>query len=124
MENRIKEVRKAMKLTQEAFAELIENEQRNLSNWERGAKEPSLSSLIKIARVTNTSIDYLLCLTDENGIQTKQAELSPDQQSLLDTYSMLDSRHKEVVRGFASQQLDNQLLTQGMVEIQGKGAIG
>lgn len=50
---RIKQIRKSLKLTQQAFCNKIDLEISNLSKIERGKSEPSLQTILKIIQVLN-----------------------------------------------------------------------
>lgn len=57
---RIRNRRKALKLTQQRLAELADLSDTNISHIERGATKLSLPSLIAIANALDTTTDYLL----------------------------------------------------------------
>ena len=57
---RIKETRKAQKLTQEALAERAEIGTVYMGEIERGIKSPSVTVFTRIALALNVSADYLL----------------------------------------------------------------
>lgn len=66
---RIKEIRKAKKMTQLKLALELNTSQNTISRYENGEREPSIKDLIKIADYFNVSIDYLLERTDNPNIQ-------------------------------------------------------
>ncbi len=55
-------LRKNAKLTQEQFGELLGINGKSVSKWERGITNPSISTLIKISKIFNVSIDELFTL--------------------------------------------------------------
>lgn len=57
---RLRELREEAGLTQKQLAEKIGNVQRNISNWESGASEPDISTVIKLADCFGVSTDELL----------------------------------------------------------------
>lgn len=59
MSNKIAELRKEKNLTQKQLAEAINTSQANISRWEQGIIEPSISECCKLADFFNVSIDYL-----------------------------------------------------------------
>ncbi len=61
---RLKELRLDNSLTQAELANALSVDQRTVSNWEKGIREPDFESLMKIARYFNVSADYLLGLVD------------------------------------------------------------
>lgn len=58
--NRLIQLRKEAKLTQEEFAEKIGYSRTAISAWEIGRNEPSNRDILKIAEFFNVSTDYLL----------------------------------------------------------------
>lgn len=58
--NRIKNLRKNKKLTQEQLAKRLWVTKSIISAYESGTKYPSLDMLIKLAQTFNVSTDYLL----------------------------------------------------------------
>ncbi|MDB8616807.1 helix-turn-helix domain-containing protein [Streptococcus parasanguinis] len=63
---RLKTLRKQVKLTQAQIAEKLNISQQAYASWERGAKKPTQDNLVKIAQVLNVSIDYLVGNSDEH----------------------------------------------------------
>lgn len=59
--NRIRTLRKSLKITQESLAERVDISNPHLSNIERGVTKASLPTLVLIANALNTTIDYFLC---------------------------------------------------------------
>ena len=59
MKLKIKELREELHLTQKELAEKINNVQRNVSNWENGASEPDIETIVKLADLFGVSIDEL-----------------------------------------------------------------
>ena len=62
---RLKELRIEKALTQTQLAKELRVNQRTISNWEVGERQPDLDTLEVIAKYFNVSYDYLLGLTDE-----------------------------------------------------------
>ncbi len=62
---RIETLRKDKHLTQTEIAKMLSISQRSYSHYEIGDVNIPLDILCKLARIHNTSIDYLLNLTDE-----------------------------------------------------------
>lgn len=61
---RLKELRTDLELKQAELAEILAVDQRSISNWEKGVREPDFAMLIKIARFFEVSTDFLVGLTD------------------------------------------------------------
>ena len=61
---RLKELRLDNSLTQAELANALSVDQRTVSQWEKGIREPDFETLMKIARYFNVSADYLLWLVN------------------------------------------------------------
>ncbi|MBP3854685.1 MAG: helix-turn-helix transcriptional regulator [Ruminiclostridium sp.] len=72
---KIKQYRKAAKLSQSQLAEMIGISTKYVSVLERSAKPPSLETLINIANALNISTDLLLCDTLNVQFDIKQTLL-------------------------------------------------
>ena len=62
---RLRELREDHDLVQKEVASILRIDQRVYSNYEIGKREIPTHHLIKLAERYNTSIDYILGLTDE-----------------------------------------------------------
>ena len=58
--DRLKELRKSKKLTQVQVSEMIGVQQGTYSRWENGTLEPNLDAVVKLAKLFDTTTDYLL----------------------------------------------------------------
>mgnify|MGYP000992660987 FL=1 len=72
---RLKTLRKQVKLTQAQIAEKIDISQQAYASWEHGAKKPTQENLIKIAQVLNVSVDYLVGNSEEKPDELDNIEL-------------------------------------------------
>lgn len=61
---RLKELRKKRGYTQAELAKYMNMRQGSYTKWETGMTEPRIDSIIPLARILNTTADYLLGLTD------------------------------------------------------------
>lgn len=61
---RLKEARKAMGYSQKQVAELVDITASAYANYEQGTREPSLSTLVKLVAVLDTTADHLLGIED------------------------------------------------------------
>ena len=73
MSTRIKDARKAAGLTQEQLADATGMTQKSVSQWETGSRKPNMDTLRIIATKCNTSVDYLLGLTDNPSKMYEQS---------------------------------------------------
>jgi transcriptional regulator with XRE-family HTH domain len=65
MNSRIRALREDRDLPQKALADYLQVHQTTYSDYERGNLNIPIPALIKLAEFYNTSIDYMLDLTDE-----------------------------------------------------------
>ena len=65
MRLRIRDIREDKDLTQKQVAQILGTTQQTYSRYETGEITIDIISLVKLAQFYNTSIDYLLDLTDE-----------------------------------------------------------
>ena len=72
---RLKTLRKQVKLTQAQIAEKLDISQQAYASWERGAKKPTQENLVKIAQVLNVSVDYLVGNSDYTEDKLDNVEL-------------------------------------------------
>ena len=61
---RLKELRLDRRMTQKELAAKINCDQSMIARWESGENEPTASYIIKIAKIFNTTADFLLGFTD------------------------------------------------------------
>jgi transcriptional regulator with XRE-family HTH domain len=77
---RIAEIRKEMKLSQEHFGELANVSQRTVAFWESGQRMPSHATISYLADHLNVSVDYLLGRSDDKSrTDKKQSAVSNDE---------------------------------------------
>ena len=62
---RLKELREYHKKTQKTIAEYLNIRQNTYSQYENGQRQIPIDALILLAEFYNTSIDYILEITDE-----------------------------------------------------------
>lgn len=66
---RIRELRKARKISQLKLGIDLNMSQNTISRYETGEREPGISELIRIADYFGVSVDYLLERTDNPNIE-------------------------------------------------------
>lgn len=71
---RIRNLREDMDLSQTQVAQVLNCSQRIYSNYERGDVDIPTDILIKLAQFHQTSVDYLLGLTDERTPYPRRPE--------------------------------------------------
>ena len=57
---KIFELRRNRKISQEEFAQILNTSRQAISKWERNEAKPDIDKLILISKLFNVSIDYLL----------------------------------------------------------------
>lgn len=62
--DRLRELRISACYTQQQMAEMLNIKQQSYSRYEYGTGEPSLETVVKIAKIFEVSGDYLLGLSD------------------------------------------------------------
>ncbi len=67
--DKLKDLRKNKKMSQEQLAEKLYVSRQAITKWENGAGLPDIENIIAIAALFNTSLDDLLC--EEKSIMTK-----------------------------------------------------
>lgn len=72
---RIKTLRRQVKLTQAQIAEKLNISQQAYASWERGVKKPTQENLVKIAQVLDVTIDYLVGNSEEKSDELDNIEL-------------------------------------------------
>ena len=72
MYNRIRELRQDNDLTQKQVGEILNMSQTGYNQYETGKNDIPTKILIKLAEYYNTSIDYLLGITDERNPYPKK----------------------------------------------------
>jgi putative transcriptional regulator len=64
MKNRVRELRKDRKWTQEQFGDLLEVSRQTINSIENGRYDPSLTLALKIANLLGDSVERIFLLSD------------------------------------------------------------
>lgn len=121
MNERIKELRKALKLTQQEFADRLNIKRGAIANYEVGRNEPIDAVISLICKEFNVNEEWLRDGTGEmfraekeNSIIAKATmllgEKDPLFEAFIDTYSKLTPKNREILYQFMadfSQSLTN-----------------
>lgn len=98
LNNRIKELRKSMNMSQQDIEKRIGYSQSMIARWEKGLAEPTLPALKELAKCFNCTIDYIAGIESEDGIIVVSGnELSKDEEHLLDITRQLPPKEKDMV---------------------------
>ena len=78
----LKNARQKKGLKQKELADLLDLSSKTISNYEAGASDPDIKTLIKMARILEVTIDYLVGLEEKtlvDQIRDRIAELNRDE---------------------------------------------
>ena len=93
---RLKELRKKRGYTQAELAKYMNMRQGSYTKWETGMTEPKIDSIIPLARILNTTADYLLGLTD----------ISERNPKIKSTETIDETKLKEILKTQGDGQVD------------------
>ena len=82
---RLKVLRLSKNYTQSEVAEAVGVKQNSYNSWENGKREPKLDTVLHLAKIFDTSVDYLLGETDDKRNFKKLAELFNETNKRMDT---------------------------------------
>lgn len=86
---KIRQLRKRKKLTQEQLAELIGSHENHIGRYEKDQSVPTAPAIVKLAEVFNVTTDYLL-LENENTLSVKISD-----SELFDQFQEVDKMDDE-----------------------------
>lgn len=87
--------------TQTELAKVFNVAQRTIHAWENNLQEPSIDTIIKIAKFYNVSINYLYGLEEEDGrVIIQEPELPSDEKKILEEYRALSPELKSLSRDY------------------------
>ena len=99
LKNRVKELRKELKLTQEDFAEQFGYTRTAISAWEIGRNEPSSTDMVKLANFFNVSTDYLLGKSNIRNAE-KELENTSNNSEILSYCNQLNEKGKQTLTDY------------------------
>jgi transcriptional regulator with XRE-family HTH domain len=107
MKLKIKEARERANLTQTELASRIGVAPNTFCGYENGLHDPKSGLLIKISKECNTSIDFLLGMTDDpRSLDDKETKKSPAPEGAKDS---------EVIKRERSYRLFDALVSAGLI---------
>ena len=86
MKLHIKEARERIGMSQKDFAAILEIGASTLNGYEKGNHEPKSDILCKIAKLCNTTIDYLLGITNDPEPETPNFKTTSSEQAHIKKY--------------------------------------
>lgn len=119
--DRLKELRKKNQLTQQELADKVGTNRVNITKWETGRTKPSLEDLATLAKVLDTSTDYLtsgqvIDVTDKTE-QERKAILYDKLETMYNTFQSMKKSGLEIEK--AHQLIDltgNEPFYHGLLE--------
>lgn len=106
MRLRIKEARERVGLTQKELAEILGIKKTTFNGYETGAHDPKSDLLSKIALQCDTTVDFLLSLTDDPHRKLCQHEITGDEQLHINNYRALDDHGRKAVNATMMVELE------------------
>lgn len=95
--NRIRQLREEIGMTQVRLSIELEVAQETISAYENGKHYPSVQSLIKLMKIFNVGIDYIMGFSD---VRFPIEKLSDEEQILLRCYKMLPEHKRELALAY------------------------
>lgn len=114
----LRKYREKMELTQKQLAEVLNIDRSTYSYYETGKSVPPIETLIKLARIFNTTVDNLLGyereenepVNDDTNIYNKSREnfalLSEDEQAIIMKYRQLSPEEQSKLNKFINSSID------------------
>lgn len=101
---RLREVRKKKHYTMKQLGEMVGLSESTISLYETGKHEPDHATLVRIARILDTSVDYLLGVSDTPSANENQstAQSRGLDEELIDLLSGLSPGEVQRVQDFVS----------------------
>lgn len=118
---RVRDLRKEKQWSQTELANKLKVSQQTVASYEKGDKFPGQEILIKVAKVFNTSLDYLVGLSDVKERLTEEELKFASEQSEVDLMKIVETKrptvngvpvdddHLEIIVGMLETIHQNQL---------------
>ncbi len=109
MNLRIKEARERAGFSQKQLADYLHIKPNTFSGYETGAHDPKSIILMKIAKLCNTTVDYLLCVTDNpNSLSNDNHVFSTAECDHIIKYRQLNNHAKIIIDTILEKELELQ----------------
>lgn len=92
---KLKELRKSIGISQKTLAEAIGVSQQSINKYENHNIEPDITTLMRIAKYFNTSVDYIIGNSNENSAPL--LNITDEESKIICTYRTLDNRKKNSI---------------------------
>ena len=112
LSERLKELRKRDGLSQVEFAKQFNISTGTIGNWETGAREPDATTLMKIAKFFNVTVDYLLNDDEKNAPPQSDEAFEPEltEKDELDISRRLDAMLSDLDKNNSALMFDGEPL--------------
>ncbi len=113
---RLKVLRDRGNMTQEELAKKVQLSKANICKYEKNSVEPNIETIVKVCEIFNVTSDYLLGITDNAAPDEKttdEKKITPfteREQEILSIFKKLNEEKQNKVIGYASAQLDNNIV--------------
>lgn len=97
MKNKLKELRKNSALTQKQIADVLGIDRSTYSYYENGKASPSLAVLMRIAKVFNVTLDYVIYGDDSKTVQANVLSDSCSVYTKVDSFVNLSDTEKSLL---------------------------
>lgn len=99
----LKILRSNSNLSQKELAKRIDLSSNIICEYEKGRSQPNIDTLIKLSKIFNCSVDYLIGNENEYGIieNSNVPTLTKTQTELLSVFNLLSEEDQHQVIGFA-----------------------
>lgn len=97
LSEKIMELRKSKRLSQEQLAELLGVSRQSVSKWETGESLPELERLTGLSSIFEVSTDYLLKPSEINDLSIRTNKLEKNQQELAQQVNSKDKQHFRIL---------------------------
>lgn len=101
MVKNLKMLRQKHNISQQKLASIIGISQQSINKYENQNTEPDIDTLIKLAEYFNTSIDYLVGYTDQEGLPLNLKNtkiINKDELNIVKTYRVLENDKKHIIK--------------------------
>ena len=99
MVKNLKKLRTDAGISQKQLADVINVSQQSINKYENHEVEPNIDTLVSIAKLFNTSVDYLIGATDvRRKIENvQQCDLNNEEKELIDLYRATGEKNKTLI---------------------------
>ncbi|PDY76973.1 helix-turn-helix domain-containing protein [Bacillus cereus] len=95
---RLKALRLEKGMTQQQLADFLDIEKSNISRFESGKQSPSSDNRVKMAKLFNVSVDYMLGLSEHKSLDKEKSEkISKEAADLMEKINKLPPEKRKLI---------------------------